>query len=98
MKCVLVLLSTITLTVLLLGCENDPVSVNSTTNPDVPVALLFENEGCKVYRFNDSGRNHYYANCEYSSSVMETQTEHCGKGCQTTYSYETPTRYRGRQH
>lgn len=44
----------------LVGCVETPVSTNKTNNQSVPVSLLFEHEGCKVFRFQDGGRYHYY--------------------------------------
>ncbi|AHZ84671.1 hypothetical protein Bb109J_c1981 [Bdellovibrio bacteriovorus] len=65
------------LVLLIAGCTRDPVKTSSTNNPEVPVSLLFEYEGCKVYRFID-GRPHYYTNC---TEAIGTYTENCGKAC-----------------
>lgn len=58
------------------GCDNRPVSVNSTNNPEIQIEKLFTHEGCTVYRFRD-GSTHYFTDCR--GSVSETHT--CGKGC-----------------
>lgn len=57
----------------LVGCEADPVSTKQTNNPQVAVSLLFENDGCKVYRFSDNGEPHYYAHC--ATGTVSTSTE-----------------------
>lgn len=44
----------------LTGCGHDAVSTATTSNPDVPVQLLFEHDGVKVYRFEDFGNHVYY--------------------------------------
>lgn len=62
------------------ACSAEPMETTSTTNPEVPVSLLFEKDGCKVYRFYDT-RTHYFVKCENSSSDSTISTEHCGKGC-----------------
>ena len=59
----------------LVGCTKDPVSVNTTNNPSMKVELLFEYEGCKVYRFQDYV-NHYFTNCTQTISTVN-----CGKNC-----------------
>lgn len=63
------------------GCESrQPISVES--QGDYQVELLFEKDGCKVYRFTDYGRNVYWSNCagrlSYTTgdkSPQEIQTE-----------------------
>ncbi len=79
--------------VLLLGCVERaaPQSVHGTSNPGVTVALLFEHDGCKVYRFVD-GNAHYYVHCKSGeSSAMEQHIESCGKDCSETVQTEIPT-------
>lgn len=51
------------LALLALACEATPVSTNRTSNPGLLVELLFEHDGCRVYRFRDNGNLHYYAHC-----------------------------------
>ena len=64
------------LLLLLSGCEKPPQSMNSTTNPSVPVEKMFTHEGCTVYRFRDDGRLVYYTNCKGStqSTVQSGKT------------------------
>ena len=50
----------------------------TTSNKDVKVELLFEIDGCKVYRFYDGGPK-YFTKCAGSSST--SWIESCGKGC-----------------
>lgn len=64
------------LLLLVTSCAVDPVSTEYSDNPKVQVSLLFTHEGCKVYRFYDSGRHHYYTDC---GETMSTQS--CGKSC-----------------
>lgn len=57
----------------------------TTSNKDVKVELLFEIDGCKVYRFYDSANGSlynsakYFTKCAGSSSV--SWLESCGKNC-----------------
>ncbi len=88
----------VALGVMLVGCKSEsttPVSVVSTSNPNVPIALLFEHDGCKVYRFVADNRYRYFSKCETasSSSVSSEWTEHCGKGCVRTIEDENQTSY-----
>jgi hypothetical protein len=71
--------------VVIVGCTKDPVSTTYTNNPEVPVSVLFEYDGCKMYRFADDGRHHYYAKCENAKVQTEnSHTESCGKNCTRT--------------
>ena len=65
--------------VLAAGCLTDPVSNSSTSNSDVPVSLLFEHDGCRVYRFVDGGHALYYVRCANSAGTIELRN--CGKNC-----------------
>jgi hypothetical protein len=40
----------------------------ATNNKNFEVELLFEVDGCKVYRFCDAGRDVYFVNCQGSTS------------------------------
>lgn len=80
--------------VFLAGCYADPVSTARTNNPQVPVSLLFEHEGCKVYRFTDAGRERYFANCPNQTSVDGSYRTTCGKGCTRYVPDNTTTDYR----
>ena len=54
------------------------------------VQKLSTTDGCTVYRFHDSGRNHYFTNC---TATVSQYTESCGKSCTTTKSREIPTNH-----
>lgn len=60
--------------VLIAGCHKDAQETHSTTNSDIEVELLFEKDGCKVYRFYD-GRSIYWCNCE-GSVTYDTGGKH----------------------
>lgn len=65
--------------VLLTACTKTPVSTSHSDNPEVPVSVLFSKDGCTVYRFEDSGYNHYFARCPFNATVDERHS--CGKNC-----------------
>jgi len=79
----------------LVGCMKDPVAVSSTNNPDMVVGKLFTNGNCTIYRFNDGGYLHYYAECG-KESTSTSSYYNCGKGC--TKSEEIPTGVNYEQH
>lgn len=79
--------------VALAGCVNDPVSTAGTNNPQVPVSLLFEHDGCKVYRFTDYGRERYFANCPQHTSITTGHSQVCGKGCTRYIPEDVQTSY-----
>lgn len=72
-----------------LGCKNEAESVVLSSNHNFDVEKLFDVDGCTVYRFTD-GRSHYFARCERSVSVSETQYYHHGKSGHTE-SHEVVT-------
>lgn len=74
------------------GCTNPSVSDESTNNPNVPVSLLFEHNGCSIYRFTD-GRTHYYADCSGSSTTIAAHNRSCGKSCTRRVDEEVVTTY-----
>jgi len=51
---------------LILSCQD----TQSIKTGNYRVELLFEHDGCKVYRFQD-GTTHYYAKCAASTSSAE---------------------------
>jgi hypothetical protein len=55
------------------GCGVDPVETKPSNNPSVSVDVLFQVDGCKVYRFWDHGEARYFANCRGSVSWSELQ-------------------------
>lgn len=65
------------ISLILLGCTKDPISTEITQNINFTVDFLFEKDGCKIYRFYDNGRSHYYTNCTETISV-----QYCGKACE----------------
>jgi hypothetical protein len=48
---------------LLVACTKDAKRTDATDNTSFEVGLLFEHEGCRVYRFYDSGTHIYYTSC-----------------------------------
>jgi hypothetical protein len=74
--------------ILLSSCAKDPVSTSQTDNSNVPVALLFTNKECSVYRFYDDGHYHYYTDC---SGTSTTYTTSCGKNCTKTINDDINT-------
>lgn len=73
---------------LLFGCDPTPAQKTTvTTNSAVNVDLLFEHDGCKVYRFNADGSHHYYVRCK--DSDLTTDRRSCGEDCVKTE--EIPT-------
>ena len=62
----------------------------ASSNPDAKVQLLFEVDGCKVYRFFDRGNFRYFTNCKGGNSSVGW-IESCGKNC--TYYAENMTTY-----
>lgn len=72
--------------VFLFSCTGDPMSV--TKNGDFQLELLFEKDGCKVYRFRDGGRYIYWSSCDGRASYSYTVTS--GKST-TTHHVESIT-------
>ena len=60
------------------GCMAKSISRTHTNNPNIAVDLLFEHDGCKVYRFLD-GDYRYYAACS-TGQATTNWTEDCGSG------------------
>lgn len=69
----------IVLLAVVMACEKPAVRTQQTNNPDMDLELLFENEGCKVWRFDDNNRSHYYT--DFRGETITTKTESCGKNC-----------------
>jgi hypothetical protein len=71
------------LLVLIIGCgffscaHQIPISkVTPENNKTYQVDFLFEHDGCKVYRFNDSGNRVYFTNCNGDvTSIKSDSTE-----------------------
>lgn len=73
---------------MILSCAKEPIDTKPSSNKDVPVSLLFEYEGCKIYRFYDD-RFHYFTNC---TQTISTQSTSCGKGCTKYYDEKIETK------
>lgn len=62
------------------GCSKASVGAPiPTNNPELELELLFEHDGCKVYRFYDSGHSRYWSDCR--GRVHGGYNQSCGKGC-----------------
>lgn len=72
----------------LLGCERPALEKKSTNNVNFNVELLFEHEGCRVYRFSD-GDTKYFVNCQ--GKVMWNETYQDGQGHTYTTPIDIPT-------
>lgn len=64
----------------LFGCAKDPISTSASNNSGISVDKLFKHDGCTVYRFSDSGHNHYFTKCEKADSRTESM-QSCGQNC-----------------
>ena len=69
-------LFTILALVILTSCAHDPISSNSTSNPDgLKVDLMFHLDSTfqpGVYRFYDNGHTHYFVISPFSNSCDNT--------------------------
>jgi len=57
------------------GCSKEGIEKMQTNNSEIEVTLLFEHDGCRVYRFFDDGRK-YFTNC---NSAFWEERYQCGK-------------------
>ena len=69
------------LSIVLGGCAAEPVATAPTNNANIEVDLLFEHDGCRVYRFRDLGY-HYFARCDGAGPNATVLPERCGKSGQ----------------
>lgn len=66
--------------VLFTSCKREPTEVVTTNNKNFHVELLFEVDGCKVYRFWDHGYK-YFTTCngsvewKFNQKLQEVQTK-----------------------
>lgn len=73
-------LCVILIAILLSSCVRDAQEV--VANGNFEVEYLFEQNGCKMYRFKDGGRYIYWSDCQgkttsdYSTSNGKTSTTH----------------------
>lgn len=63
------------ITLFFISCQKEALLIQQSNNKLFTVSLLFEFEGCKVYRFEDSGNPHYYTNCTETISEKCTYTK-----------------------
>jgi hypothetical protein len=56
---------------LLTSCGREAESISQSSNSNFTVELLFEVDGCKVYRFQDCNRYHYFTNCKGETATLE---------------------------
>lgn len=70
-------LGLVLVTLIFAGCKQDPVSKSRTNNPKIDAEILFDYDGCRVYRFVDGGYERYFARC--SSSTSTSWNEQHGK-------------------
>lgn len=59
----------------LFACNGDPITEEQ--KGDFKLQLLFEKDGCKMYRFQDGSRNIYWADC--AGKVNSDFTTQSGK-------------------
>lgn len=78
---------------LVVGCAKEPESVSNTSNPEFNVEKLFVHDGCTVYRFSNSWRDHYFARCRQETETIGSHSEPCGKGCITRRDENIRTEY-----
>lgn len=70
----------LTLSLVLSSCFGEPTEVVETNNNDFDVELLFEIDGCRVYRFWDHGYK-YFTTCngsvewKFNKKLQEVQTK-----------------------
>jgi hypothetical protein len=75
-----------TLLCIITGCVED--AKESVQNGNFTVEFLFEQNGCKMYRFFDGGRYIYWSDCK--GKVQRDYTTQSGKAS-TTHHEETIT-------
>jgi hypothetical protein len=74
------LIGTALIALILTGCVND--AKQSFQNGNFIVEFLFEQNGCKMYRFKDGGRYVYWSDCQgkvqgdYSTQSGKTRVTH----------------------
>jgi hypothetical protein len=67
----------------LTGCLGPALQEHATNNGAFEVEYLFSHDGCRVYRFRDSGA-HYFVRCDGPGPAVHsstTQKVSCGKNC-----------------
>lgn len=76
---------------ILIGCDSNPISTEPTNNSEVKVELMFEHEGCRVYRFYDGGYPIYYTKCDGSYSAAMWDEPHTQGKAVVRRPKEVPT-------
>ena len=83
-------LASLLVILLLAACGKEALETRRQVENGVEVGLLFTNDGCNIWRFEDAGRYRYYADCgSISSSYQETRVRSTGKTT-TTYQVTIP--------
>ena len=73
--------ASVLLAVVITGCYSQAQQKEQTTNSEFKLELLFEKNGCKIYRFLDGGRAVYWTDCRgkiesiYTTSSGKTSHE-----------------------
>lgn len=62
------------ISIFLFGCAGDAKETN--VDGDFVIELLFEKDGCKMYRFRDNGRYIYWSNCQGASTYALKTKNH----------------------
>jgi hypothetical protein len=76
------------------ACEAAPPQETSrTTNPEISIELLFEHDGCRMYRFLHDGRWRYFGNCPNHTNVSSSYSQSCGKSCTKVVNESIDTGY-----
>ncbi|MCW8311454.1 DUF4884 domain-containing protein [Sphingobacterium sp. InxBP1] len=75
---ILLAIAIVALLSLVFSCGKDAIKSEQTNNRDIELELLFEKDGCKVYRFYDGMYYVYWSNCsgrtEYNYRVKSGNT------------------------
>lgn len=59
---------------LMCGCLKKGQQVEQTTNAEIKMELLFEKDGCKIYRFVDAGHAVYWTDCRGKVESVYSQS------------------------
>lgn len=65
--------------ILFFGCQKSASHSVQSTNSNFKVEVLFTVDGITVYRFEDSGRDHYFCARGSQGICMSGHIQHCGK-------------------
>jgi hypothetical protein len=68
------------------GCQEKGKSINSVHQGDFKVELLFEKNGCKMYRFLDGYRYIYWSDCQ-----GKTQSDYITQSGKITVTHHEET-------